>query len=386
MDFQLTEEQRMLKEMVHKFADQRAAGMLEECEEKYPFYSKEVLAEYRGLGLLGINMPEKYGGGGLTSFEAILAIEELARVSPIAALPVFETTVGPIRVVEQFGTEEQKKRFIPPSCRGEKLMSVAMTEPNAGTALTDLTTRAVLEGDHYVINGTKRFITGGGYQDLYMVYARFSETKGAKGIGGIVVEKGSPGFEFGKQEKFMGLRGAASCDLIFQDCLVPKDNVVIPEGGFAKLMQAFDVERCGNATQSLGIAWGALEEAKKYSQERKAFGKPICEFQAVQLLLADMAMKVEAARLLIYRAVTNAGKGLPSIFESSVAKCFSNEMAKEVTDMAMQVFGGYGYSTEYPIERMFRDSRGWPFAAGTVQIQRVNIASAMFNRRFNQRQ
>ena len=150
-------------------------------------------------------------------------------------------------------------------------------------------------------------------------------------------------------------------------------------------MQAFDVERCGNATQSLGIAWGALEEAKKYAQERKAFGKPICEFQAVQLLLADMAMKVEAARLLIYRAVINAGKGLPSIFESSVGKCFSNEISKEVTDMAMQIYGGYGYSTEYPIERMFRDSRGWAFAAGTLQIQKVNIASAMLNRRFNQR-
>jgi len=385
VDFQLTEEQRMLKETVHKFADQRAASLIEECEEGFPFYDKGVLAEYRDLGLLGINMPEAYGGGGLTSFEAILAIEELARVSPIAAVPVFETSVGPIRVVEQFGTEEQKKRFIPPSCRGEKLMSVAMTEPNAGSALTDLTTRAVLKGDHYVVNGTKRFISGGEYQDLYMVYARFSETKGAKGIGGIIIEKGTPGFEFGKQEKFMGLRGVPSCDLIFQDCVVPKDNVVIQEGGFGKLMQAFDVERCGNATQSLGIAWGALEEAKKYAQERKAFGKPICEFQAVQLLLADMAMKVEAARLLIYRAVINAGKGLPSIFESSVGKCFSNEISKEVTDMAMQIYGGYGYSTEYPIERMFRDSRGWAFAAGTLQIQKVNIASAMLNRRFNQR-
>jgi butyryl-CoA dehydrogenase len=176
-----------------------------------------------------------------------------------------------------------------------------------------------------------------------------------------------------------------SCDLIFEDCLVPKENLIIPEGGFAKLMQAFDVERCGNATQSLGIAWGALEAAKKYSQERMAFGKPICEFQAIQFLLADMAMKVEAARLLIYRAVVNAGNGLPSVFESSVAKCFANEIAKEVTDMALQVFGGYGYSKEYPIERMLRDSRGWPVAGGTVQIQRINIASAMLGRRFDQR-
>jgi butyryl-CoA dehydrogenase len=264
-------------------------------------------------------------------------------------------------------------------------MAVAMTEPGAGSALTDLTTRAVLKGDHYVINGQKRFISGGGHSHWYMVYVRMSDQKGHKGIGGIVVEKESPGLTFGKQEQFMGLHGMASCDLIFEDCLVPRENLIIPEGGFARLMQAFDVERCGNATQSLGIAWGALEAAKKYSQERIAFGKPICEFQAVQFLLADMAMKVEAARLLIYRAAVNAGNGLPSVFESSVAKCFSNEMAKEVTDMALQVFGGYGYSKEYPIERMLRDSRGWPVAGGTVQMQRINIAGAMLGRRFNQR-
>jgi butyryl-CoA dehydrogenase len=337
------------------------------------------------MGLLGISLPEKYGGAGLSAFEAILAIEELARVSPIAAGPVFETSVGPIRVVDIFGSEEQKQRFLPPSCTGEKLMAVAMTEPGAGSALTDLTTRAVLKGDHYVLNGQKRFISGGGHSDSYMVYVRMSEVKGWKGIGGMVVEKDAPGLSFGKQEVFMGLHGMPSCDLILEDCIVPKENLVIPEGGFAQLMQAFDVERCGNATMSLGIAWGALEAAKKYSQERVAFGKPICEFQAIQFLLADMAMRVEAARLLIYRAATNAGKGFPSVFESSVAKCFSNEMAKEVTDMALQVFGGYGYSKEYPIERMLRDSRGWPVAGGTVQMQRINIAGAMLGRRFSQR-
>ncbi|MBN1380216.1 MAG: acyl-CoA dehydrogenase family protein [Deltaproteobacteria bacterium] len=385
MDFQLNEEQRMFKNMVHDFADQRMAAIVQEWEEKGAFLEKNILSQYAELGLLGITLPEQYGGAGLTAFEAVLAIEELARVSPIAALPVFETSVGPIRVVEMFGTEEQKERFIPPACTGEKLMAVAMTEPEAGSALTDLTTRAVLKGDHYVVNGQKRFISGGGHSDAYMVYVRLSEQKGAKGIGGIIIEKDSPGFTFGKQEVFMGLHGMPSCDLIFEDCLVPKENLVISEGGFAFLMQAFDVERCGNATMSLGIAWGALEAAKKYSQERRAFGKPICEFQAVQLLLADMAMKVEAARLLIYRAAVNAGLGLPSIYESSVAKCFANEIGKEVTDMALQVFGGYGYSKEYPIERMLRDSRGWPVAGGTVQMQRVNIAGAMLGRRFNQR-
>lgn len=385
MDFQLSEEQRIFKKTVHDFADQRLAPLVKTWEEKSAFVDREILSQYTELGLLGIPLSEQYGGAGLSTFEAILAIEELARVSPIAAAPVFETSVGPIRVVERFGTEGQKKRFLPPSCTGEKLMAVAMTEPGAGSALTDLTTRAVLKGDHYVLNGQKRFISGGGHSDLYMVYVRMSEVKGRKGIGGIVVEKDAPGLTFGRQEVFMGLHGMPSSDLIFEDCLVPKENLVIPEGGFAKLMQAFDIERCGNATMSLGIAWGALEAAKKYSQERSAFGKPICEFQAIQLLLADMAMRVEAARLLIYRAAMNAGLGVPSVFESSVAKCFSNEMAKEVTDMAMQVFGGYGYSKEYPIERMLRDSRGWPLAGGTVQMQRINIAGAMLGRRFNQR-
>ena len=385
MDFQLNEEQRIFKKTVHDFADQRMAPLVPTWEEKGSFVETDLLSQYAEIGLLGITLPEEYGGSGLAAFDAVLAIEELARVSPIAAMPVFETSVGPIRVVELFGTEDQKKRFIPPACTGEKLMAVAMTEPEVGSALTDLQTRAVLKGEHYIINGQKRFISGGGHSDLYMVYVRLSETKGAKGIGGIVVEKGRSGFTFGKQETFLGLHGMPSCDLIFEDCLVPKENLVVPEGGFAKLMQAFDVERCGNATMSLGIAWGALEASKKYSQERKAFGKPICEFQAVQFLLADMAMKVEAARLLIYRAAVNAGQGLPSVFESSIAKCFANEIGKEVTDMALQVFGGYGYSKEYPIERMLRDSRGWPVAGGTVQIQRINIAGAMLGRRFSQR-
>jgi alkylation response protein AidB-like acyl-CoA dehydrogenase len=385
VDFQLNEEQRIFKKMVHDFADQRLAPLIPTWEKPEGFMDRKGLTLYQEMGLLGITLPERFGGGDQTAFEAILAIEELARVSPIAAFPVFETSVGPIRVVEQFGTEEQKQRFIPAACTGEKLMAVAMTEPGAGSALTDLSTKAVLEGDHYILNGQKRFISGGGHSDLYLVYVRFNEIKGAKGIGGIVVEKGSTGLSFGKQEEFMGLQGMPSSDLIFEDCRVPKENLVIPQGDFAKLMQAFDVERCGNATMSLGIAWGALEAAKKYSQERQAFGKPICEFQAIQFLLADMAMRVEAARLLIYRAATNAGTGLPSVFESSVAKCFSNEMAKEVTDMALQVFGGYGYSKEYPIERMLRDSRGWPLAGGTVQIQRINIAGALLGRRFNQR-
>lgn len=385
MNFQLTDEQKMLKDMVHDFAEKEIRPRAAEWDEKEIFVPQEIIKKYADLGFLGIALPEEYGGQGLTAFEAILVIEEIARVFPPAAFPIFEANVGPVRVIHLFGTEEQRRKYLPPVCSGEIMVSVGMTEPEAGSALTDLRTKAVLDGDYYIVNGQKRFCSGGGHSQAYVVYARLSDTRGAKGIGGLIIEKGTPGFTFGKQERFLGFRGVPSCDLIFEDCRVPKENLVVKEGGFKDLMRAFDIERLGNATMSLGIATGALEESIKYSQERKQFGKAICEFQAVQLMLADMVMKVEAARLLIYRAAVNASQGYPSVLNSSVAKCFAGEIAKEVTDMALMVHGGYGYSTEYPVERMLRDSRGWPVAGGTIQIQKVNIASALLGKRFDQR-
>lgn len=385
MDFQLTDEQKMLKDMVRDFVEKEIRPYAGEWDEKEVFVPDEIIQKYADLGLLGITLPEEYGGQGLTAFEAILVIEEIAKVSPLAAFPIFEANVGPARVIHLFGTEEQKKKYLPRVTSGEIMISVGMTEPEAGSALTDLRTRAVLDGDYYVVNGQKRFCSGGGHSQAYVVYVRLSEAKGAKGIGGLIIEKGTPGFTFGKQERFMGFQGFPSCDLIFEDCRVPKENLVVQEGGFKDLMRAFDIERLGNATMSLGLAAGALEESIKYVQERKQFGKPICEFQAVQFMLADMVMKVEAARLLIYRAAVNASQGYPSVLHSSIAKCFAGEIAKEVTDMALMIHGGYGYSKEYPIERMVRDSRGWPVAGGTLQIQRINIASALLGRRFDQR-
>jgi butyryl-CoA dehydrogenase len=218
-----------------------------------------------------------------------------------------------------------------------------------------------------------------------MVYTRFGNIKGYKGIGGLLVEKGMPGFSFGKQEKFMGLRGMPSCDLIFDNVRVPKKNVVIPPGEFNKLMWTFDIERCGNSAMCLGIAGGAFEEAKAYAMERKAFGRPICEFQAVQFMMVDMAAKIDAARLLVYRAVSSAGQGLPSIYEASMAKAYANEMVVDVTNTAMQVFGGYGYSTEFPMERMYRDAKAWGVAGGTIQMLKVGVAGMIFGRRFDQR-
>jgi butyryl-CoA dehydrogenase len=332
-----------------------------------------------------MTLSEEYGGGGQPVLNAILAIEELAKFSPMIAAPVFESNVGPVRVIDMYGTEEQKKEILPKVCAGESSVSVCMTEPEAGSDLTSLTTKIVEDGDDYILNGTKTFITGGGHASHYMVYCRIGDTPGYKGVGGILVEKDSPGFSFGKQEVFMGLRGMPSCDLIFEDVRVPKKNLIIKEGEFRNLMSTFDVERCGNAAMCLGTAGGAVDAAKAYSMERMAFGRPINEFQAVQFMIVDMAMKLDAARLLVYRAASGAGRGFPSIYESAMGKCFANEMAVEVTNMAMQVFGGYGYSTEFPVERMARDANAWRVAGGTVQMLRITMASLMFGRRFDQR-
>ncbi len=385
MDFQLNEEQKMLKRMVHDMAEKEFRPKVAEWEASGEWFPEEYIKKLAVLGLLGLTLPVEYEGQGRSAFEAILAIEELARVWPACAWPVLGSSVGPIRVIEQFGTEEQKRKYIPPVCRGESLVSVAMTEPEAGSALTDLTTRAVLDGEHYIVNGSKCFISGGGQADVYMAYVRLSEQKGARGIGALIIEKGMPGLSFSKQGRFMGLSGIAICDLFFEDCRVPKENLVVKEGDFRKLMTAFDLQRCGNATMCLGIAQGVLEEAMAYSQQRKQWGKEICEFQAIQFMLADMAMKVESSRFLIYRATVNAAMGLPSPLEACLAKCYANEIAREVTGLAIQIFGGYGYSKDYPIEHMFRDAWGWGIAGGTIEMQKITIASQLLNRRFDQR-
>jgi butyryl-CoA dehydrogenase len=260
-----------------------------------------------------------------------------------------------------------------------------MSEPHAGSALTDLSTRGVINDDTVIINGTKRWCSGGGHADGYVVYCRLSDDPGAKGIGAVLVEKGSDGLSFGKPESLMGFRGVPSSDIFFDNVSVPLDNIIVPAGGFKKLMKAFDLERCGNATMALAQASGALQDVTEYVQERKQFGKLIIDFQAVQLKIAEMRMQVDAARLLIYRAASNAENGMPSIEESSIAKCFANEIARTVTGNAMQLFGAYGYSKEYPMERRLRDAWGWGIAGGAIDIQKVNIASAIVGRRFDQR-
>ncbi len=385
MDFSLTREQTMLLDSLRDVARKENFRDLAAEIDRSGQFPTHLIQLYADMGLLGMTLSPDYGGQGESALTAVLAIEELAKWSPMIAAPVFESNVGPVRVIDMFGTEAQKQRILPGVCRGEYSVSVCMTEPEAGSDLTALGTTLTDGGDGLRLNGQKAFITGGGHASHYLVYTRFGDTLGYKGIGAVIVEKGMEGFSFGKQESYMGLRGMPSCGLYFDNVRIPEENVVLRAGDFGKLMLTFDIERCGNAAMCLGTAGGAVEEAKRHALQRKAFGRPICEFQAVQFLVADMVTRLDAARLLVYRAANGAGQGLPSIYEASLAKSFANEMVRQVTDDAMQVLGGYGYSSDYPVERMCRDARAWGVAGGTLQMLKITIASMIFGRRFNQR-
>ncbi len=385
MDFTLSDEQRALRETVARFAAAELPAIALECETRHEPVPQSTVKQYAEMGFLGLNLPKAYGGGGQTHLDAVIVLEELAKISAAVAFPVFESCFGPILAIAHFAPEEMAERVIPNVCAGESIVAVAMSEPEAGSALTDLTTRAVLDGDHYVLNGTKRWCSGGGHSDLYVVYCKLSDEQGAKGIGALLVDRQFEGFSFGQKEYLLGFRGIPSADMFFDNVRVPAENLIVPAGGFRQLMEAFDLERCGNTTMSLAIAQSAFDEALAYVQERRQFGKPLVDFQAVQLSLAEMKMKLDAARLLLYRAVVNAQAGLPSVADSSIAKCFANEAVREVTGKAMQIMGGYGYSTAYPIEQKMRDGWGWGIAGGSIDIQKTNIAAALVGRRFSQR-
>ncbi len=385
MDFSFSEEQERLRDTVRRFARAELRDVARQVEDDDRPAPREIVRRYAGLGFLGVNIAREYGGGGMSHLDAVLVLEEVAQVSPAVAFPIFESSFGPILAIEHFAPEELRQRVIPKVCSGEMTVAVAMSEPNAGTALTDLKTSASVAGGKIVVNGQKRWCSGAGHADAYLVYARMSDAPGAKGIGAVLVEKERGGLTFGKPERHMGFRGIPSADMFFDNVEVPEENLVIDAGGFGKLMEAFDLERCGNTTMSLAIAQSAFDAVLDYVQEREQFGKPIIDFQAVQLQIAEMKMKLDAARLLLYRAVVNAQKGLPSVADSSIAKCFANEMVREVTGKAMQLMGGYGYSREFPLEQKLRDGWGWGIAGGTIDIQKINIAAALAGRRFNQR-
>ena len=385
MNFSLTEEQRTLQDTVRRFAERELIDVARECEEKDESPPPGVLKKFANMGLLGVNITKDLGGVGMSHLDAVLVLEEVGRISTAVAFPIFESCFGPILAVAHFAPEELRRRIVPKVCSGDMIVAVAMSEPHAGTALTDLATKAEVKADTIVINGQKRWCSGAGHSDGYVVYCRLSNEPGAKGIGAVLVEKGANGLSFGKRENHMGFRGIHHADMYFDNVEVPVGNLIVPAGGFRKLMEAFDLERCGNTTMSLAIAQSAFDYVLDYVQERQQFGKPIVDFQAVQMHLAEMKMKLDASRLMLYRAVINAEAGLPSVGESSIAKCFANEMVREVTGKCMQLMGGYGYSKEYPIEQKMRDGWAWGIAGGAIDIQKTNIAAALVGRRFSQR-
>ena len=373
MDLRFTEEQLMMRDMVRSFANDKIAPFVEEMEKGV--FPRDILAQMGELGLMGITVPEQYGGAGMDFTSYIIAINELSRVSAVVGVILsVHTSVGTNPIL-YFGTEEQKQKYVPKLASGEYLGAFCLTEPNAGSDAASLKTRAVKDGDEYVLNGSKVFITNGGEADVYIVFASTNPEAGSKGISAFIVEKGTEGFVIGKDEHKMGLHGSRTVQLTFEQMRVPAENLLGEEGeGFKIAMGNLDVGRIGIAAQSLGIAEAALGYAVDYAKERVQFGKPIAAQQGVGFKLADMATAVEASRLLVFRAANLRALGLPCGQEASMAKLFASKTAVDVTIDAVQVFGGYGYTKEYPVERLFRDAKVTEIYEGTSEIQRLVIS------------
>lgn len=377
MDYGLTEEQVMIQEVCRQVAEEKVKPIRQHYDEVNEFPT-EILSVFAQADLCGLYIDEQYGGMGGGIMELSIAVEEISRVCGGIALAIAATGLGIIPVI-LFGNEEQKAKYLPMIASGKTLAAFALTEANAGSDAAAVSTTAVKDGDDYVLNGTKQWITNGGEADVYTVIAMTNKAKGARGASAFVIEKGTPGFDFGKKEDKMGIRASATRELIFQDCRVPKENLLGKEGkGFIVAMKTFDASRPGVAAQALGIAAGALEEALQYSRERRQFGRPICAFQGVQFMLADMATQVEAARMLVYQAARHVdSRAKDSGKISAMAKLFASDTAMNVTTDAVQILGGYGYMKEYPVEKMMRDAKITQIYEGTNQIQREVIGLAL---------
>jgi len=385
----LEEELEEFRASVRKFAESAFAQKASYWDEHetFPAENRELLAE---LGYLGLVIPEEYGGSGATLAHASIFLEEISRVCFNTGLICQLALNGPSRAIEVLGTPEQKQRWLPKCVTGEYLFGIGISEPGAGSAVTDLSTTATIDGDHVVINGQKAFCTGGEQATHVMVLARFGGAEGAKGVGSIIVERGTPGFDIGRPAPKMGGRGVGEVELYFDNCRVPRENVLV-EGdpnstkGFRVAMSAFGPERVGNAAMCLGVAQAAFDLAVSYSSERTQFGRPICEFQGIQWKVADMATQLHAARLMVREAATKLENGFPRAKEATMAKLYANEMVQRVTNEALQIHGHYGYTREFPLERMVRDSRGFALGGGTVEILRNTVAALVYGRSFNQR-
>ena len=367
----------MLQQTVREFANSEVKPLARELDETGRF-PRETFRKAAELGLTGVALPERYAGAGFDHISYAIVIEEISRVCASTGVILSVQNSLYCDPIYRFGAEEQKKRLLVPFARGEKIGCYALTEPQAGSNAAALATRAVRKGDRYVVNGTKAWITNGGVADAAIVYVNTAPEKGEKGITALVVERGTPGFKVGKEEKKLGINATACVELSFTDCEVPVENRIGEEGeGYKVALSTLDGGRIGIAAQAVGIAQGALDEALKYSQQRSAFGQPIANFQAIQFMLADMATQIEAARLLAHKAAWKQDTGARFSMEASIAKLFASEMATRVTHKAMQIHGGYGYSREYPVERMYRDARITEIYEGTSEIQRLIIAACV---------
>ena len=375
MFLDLTEEQKLLQKTVREFADAEVKPLARELDEtgKFP---RETFKKAAELGLTGIAFPDEYGGAGFDHISYAIVIEEISRACASTGVILSVQNSLFCDPVYRFGAEEQKKKFLVPYARGEKIGCYALTEPQAGSNAAALQTKAVRHGDKYVINGTKAWITNGGAADGAIVYVNTAPEKGERGITALVVEKGTPGFKVGKEEKKLGINATACAELSFTDCEVPVANRIGDEGqGYKVALATLDGGRIGIAAQAVGIAQGAFDEALKYAQERTAFDQPIANFQAIQFMLADMATEIDAARLLARKAAWKQDTGARFSMEAATAKLFASEMCTRVTHKAIQIHGGNGYSREYPVERMYRDARITEIYEGTSEIQRLVIAN-----------
>jgi alkylation response protein AidB-like acyl-CoA dehydrogenase len=380
VDFQLDEERRAFAEAVQRFArDKLAEGALRRAHEAA--YPRDVAQLLAAQGLLGIAFPQDEGGMGGTLMDAVIAIQEVALVCPRSADIVQAGNFGPIRTFVEYATPAQKKRFLPDLLAGRSLMSLGMTEPDAGSAVTDLKTSCEKTSDGYTVNGSKIFSTHSPEANLFLIYVRYGP--GVGGIGSVLIERGTPGFSIGKPSSFMS--GEQWAELHFEDCRIPEGNVLLGPGGFKKQISGFNVERLGNASRALALGRHAYNIAREHALTRKQFGRPLCEFQGLQWKFAEMAVKLDAAQLLLYRAVAGADKGLPGAYETAVAKLACNTAGWEVANEALQVMGGTGYSRDTLVEYCVRRTRGWMIAGGSIEMLKNRIAESIFERRFDQR-
>lgn len=375
MDFKLSKEQEMIRNVMKEFAECEVKPIAAEIDEssRFPRETVEKMAKYH---MLGIPFPVKYGGAGGDEIAYAIAVEELSKACATTGVILSAHTSLGCWPIYKYGTEEQKQKYLVPLAKGEKLGAFGLTEPNAGTDAAGQQTTAILDGDNYILNGTKLFITNGGEADIYIIFAMTDRTKGTRGISAFIVEKDTPGFSIGKVEDKMGIRGSSTAELIFRDCIIPKENLLGKEGkGFGIAMSTLDGGRIGIAAQALGIAEGALEETIKYIKERQQFGRPLSKFQGLQWMIADMATEIEGAKLLVYKAAYNKANGLAYNKEAAMAKLFAANTAMNVTTKCVQLHGGYGYTRDYPVERMMRDAKITEIYEGTSQVQQMVIAA-----------